>query len=99
MENKFGLKDSLLKQIIDLAKQHNVKRLVLFGSRARGDFKRKSDIDLAVLGENISRFASDVDEMTDTLLKYDIVDLSYKLSDELLKNIENEGIILYEKIW
>ena len=74
MENKFGLKDSLLKQIIDLAKQHNVKRLVLFGSRARGDFKRKSDIDLAVLGENISRFASDVDEMTDTLLKYDIVD-------------------------
>ncbi len=98
MENKFGLKDSLLKQIIDLAKQHNVKRLVLFGSRARGDFKRKSDIDLAVLGENISRFASDVDEMTDTLLKYDIVDLSYKLSDELLKNIENEGIILYEKI-
>lgn len=98
MENKFGLKDSLLKQIIDLAKQHNVKRLVLFGSRARGDFKRKSDIDLAVLGENISRFASDVDEMTDTLLKYDIVDLSYKLSDELLKNIENEGIIIYEKI-
>lgn len=98
MENKFGLKDSLLKQIIDLAKQHNIKRLVLFGSRARGDFKRKSDIDLAVLGENISRFASDVDEMTDTLLKYDIVDLSYKLSDELLKNIENEGIILYEKI-
>ena len=98
MENKFGLKDILLKQIIDLAKQHNVKRLVLFGSRARGDFKRKSDIDLAVLGENISRFASDVDEMTDTLLKYDIVDLSYKLSDELLKNIENEGIILYEKI-
>lgn len=98
MENKFGLKDSLLKQIIDLAKQHNIKRLVLFGSRARGDFKRKSDIDLAVLGENISRFASDIDEMTDTLLKYDIVDLSYKLSDELLKNIENEGIILYEKI-
>lgn len=98
MENKFGLKDSLLKQIIDLAKEHNIKRLVLFGSRARGDFKRKSDIDLAVLGENISRFASDVDEMTDTLLKYDIVDLSYKLSDELLKNIENEGIILYEKI-
>ena len=98
MENKFGLKDSLLKKIIDLAKQHNVKRLVLFGSRARGDFKRKSDIDLAVLGENISRFASDVDEMTDTLLKYDIVYLSYKLSHELLKNIENEGIILYEKI-
>lgn len=98
MENKFGLKDSLLKQIIDLAKEHNIKRLVLFGSRARGDFKRKSDIDLAVLGENISRFASDIDEMTDTLLKYDIVDLSYKLSDELLKNIENEGIILYEKI-
>lgn len=98
MENKFGLKDNLLKQIIDLAKQHNIKKLILFGSRARGDFKKKSDIDLAVLGDNIGGFASDIDEMTDTLLKYDIIDLSYQLSDELLKNIENEGIILYEKI-
>lgn len=35
-----------------------------FGSRARGDFKRTSDIDLAVSGGDFCRFALDVDEET-----------------------------------
>lgn len=98
MQNSFGLNDIVLKQIIDLAKKRNITKVILFGSRARGDFKKKSDIDLAVLGENIAEFAFDVDELTDTLLKYDIIDLNSNISDELLKNIQNEGIVIYEKI-
>lgn len=98
MKNSFGLNDMVLKQIIDLAQKRNITKVILFGSRARGDFKKKSDIDLAVLGENIAEFSFDVDELTDTLLKYDIIDLNSNISDELLKNIQNEGIIIYEKI-
>ena len=99
MQNSFGLNDIVLKQIIDLAQKRNIIKVILFGSRARGDFKKKSDIDLAVLGQNIAEFSFDVDELTDTLLKYDIIDLNSNISDELLKNIQNEGIIIYEKIW
>lgn len=99
MQNSFGLNDIVLKQIIELAQKRNITKVILFGSRARGDFKKKSDIDLAVLGENIAEFSFDVDELTDTLLKYDIIDLNSNISDELLKNIQNEGIIIYEKIW
>lgn len=98
MQNSFGLNDIVLKQIIDLAQKRNITKVILFGSRARGDFKKKSDIDLAVLGESIAEFSFDVDELTDTLLKYDIIDLNSNISDELLKNIQNEGIIIYEKI-
>ena len=98
MQNSFGLNDIVLKQIIDLAQKRNIIKVILFGSRARGDFKKKSDIDLAVLGQNIAEFSFDVDELTDTLLKYDIIDLNSNISDELLKNIQNEGIIIYEKI-
>lgn len=98
MQNSFGLNDIVLKQIIELAQKRNITKVILFGSRARGDFKKKSDIDLAVLGENIAEFSFDVDELTDTLLKYDIIDLNSNISDELLKNIQNEGIIIYEKI-
>lgn len=98
MQNSFGLNDIVLKQIIDLAQKRNITKVILFGSRARGDFKKKSDIDLAVLGENIAEFSFDVDELTDTLLKYDIIDLNSNISDELLKSIQNEGIIIYEKI-
>lgn len=98
MQNSFGLNDVVLKQIIDLAQKRDITKVILFGSRARGDFKKKSDIDLAVLGENIAEFSFDVDELTDTLLKYDIVDLNSNISDELLKNIKNEGVVIYEKI-
>lgn len=98
MQNSFGLNDIVLKQIVDLAQKRNITKVILFGSRARGDFKKKSDIDLAVLGENIAEFSFDVDELTDTLLKYDIIDLNSNISDELLKSIQNEGIIIYEKI-
>lgn len=94
MQNSFGLNDIVLRQIIELAQKRNITKVILFGSRARGDFKKKSDIDLAVLGENIAEFSFDVDELTDTLLKYDIIDLNSNISDELLKNIQNEGIII-----
>ena len=98
MQNSFGLNDIVLKQIIDLAQKRNITKVILFGSRARGDFRKKSDIDLAVLGENVAEFSFDVDELTDTLLKYDIIDLNSNISDELLTSIQNEGIIIYEKI-
>lgn len=40
MQNSFGLNDIVLKQIIDLAKKRNITKVILFGSRARGDFKK-----------------------------------------------------------
>ena len=65
---------------------------------ARGDFKRTSDIDLAVYGGNFDRFALDVNEETSTLLQFDIVDADRKMQPELLESIEKEGVVLYEKI-
>ena len=63
---------------------------------ARGDFKRTSDIDLAVYGGNFDRFALDVEEETTTLLEYDIVDLDEPMQPELLESIQKEGKIIYE---
>ena len=72
--------------------------IILFGARARGDFKRTSDIDLAVSGGDFCWFALDVDEETQTLLKFDIVDMDGNVQEELLESIRKEGRILYEKI-
>ena len=41
-----------------------VRLIILFRARACGDFKRTSDIDLAVSGGDFCRFALDVDEET-----------------------------------
>jgi predicted nucleotidyltransferase len=95
---KTGIKPIVLDEINSLANQYHVKKVILFGSRARGDFKRTSDIDIAVEGGDFVRFALDVDEETSTLLKFDIVDLSRDIQQELRKSIETEGIVIYEKI-
>ncbi len=74
-----------------------MKKVVLFGSRARGDSRERSDIDLAVIGGDVVRFALDVEEETPTLLMFDIVDLGKTVQQELLQSIRQEGIVLYEK--
>ena len=87
----------MLQEIVQLAKEHCVEKVILFGSRARGDFKERSDIDLAFYGGNSTNFILDVDELTSTLLEYDIVDLDKPVRKELLESIKNEGVVLYEK--
>jgi len=93
-----GIKEIVLEEIRNYAKQFNIKKVILFGSRARGDYKAKSDIDLAVSGENISAFSIMVDENTSTLLKFDIVNLDSSVQQELLQSIEEDGVVIYEKI-
>lgn len=93
-----GIRDVVLNQIRDLAAQYDLCKVILFGSRARGDYKERSDIDLAVSGGDISGFALAVDEETDTLLQYDVVNLDSRVDEALLENIEKDGKVLYEKV-
>lgn len=96
--DKTGIKQVVLDELISIAERYHIEKLILFGSRARGDFRRTSDIDLAVSGGDFARFVLDVEEETSTLLKYDFVDLDRNIQEELLKSIEKEGILIYEKI-
>ena len=93
-----GIKSVVIKEIRDFAQKYGVDTVILFGSRARGDYKRVSDIDLAVKGGDLVRFALDVEEETSTLLKFDVVNLDGSIQEELRDSIEKEGKILYEKI-
>ena len=93
----WGISEAVIREITEIAKRNQIQEIILFGSRARGDYNRTSDIDLAVTGGNISSFAVSIEEETSTLLEYDIVDLDKPVSEELLKSIRDEGKILYEK--
>lgn len=98
MNNASGIRQQVLDEIIGLAVKYGIERVELFGSRARGDYKRVSDIDLAVQGGDIPRFRLDIEEETSTLLKFDIVDLDSEMQDELRESIRREGKVLYEKV-
>ena len=96
--NDTGIRPEVIEEIRNLAQKYDIEKVILFGSRARGDFRRTSYIDIAVTGGDFARFALDVDEETSTLLEYDIVNLDRDMQDELRESIEKEGRILYEKI-
>ncbi|MBR6400257.1 MAG: nucleotidyltransferase domain-containing protein [Firmicutes bacterium] len=84
--------------LIEAAKKYDIHRLILFGSRARAGAFERSDVDIAVLGGDADGFCFDIEESVDTLLSFDVVDMSETLSDKLKSEIEKDGVILYEKI-
>ena len=93
-----GIRELVIMEICEIAKRCQVDKVLLFGSRARGDFKRTSDIDLAVAGGDFLRFALDVEEETSTLLEFDIVDLDRCMQQALRDSIEKEGRVIFEKV-
>ena len=100
MKMRMNISEKLLSGIQAIARRYPVKKIVLFGSRARGDHKKNSDIDLAVFPEpefqRGARFASEVDDL-ETLLKIDLVVIDGQTGPELLERINKEGVILYER--
>lgn len=91
-----GIRENVIAEIRCLAEKYGVNRVILFGSRARGDYGRASDIDLAVCGGDIVHFALDVEEETSTPLRYDVVNLDENIQEGLRETIEAEGRVLYE---
>ena len=98
MNSDYNLDKSVLNDIICLAQKCGIKRIVLFGSRARGDNRKNSDIDLAISGGNINRFKAEIDDEVNTLLMFDVLNLDTDNQKDILKSIRKDGIVIYEKI-
>jgi predicted nucleotidyltransferase len=91
--------DQVLEQVKAIAVKYQVDKLVLFGSRARGDHTPVSDYDIAVYQDNLSAlaqacFSDEVDEIP-TLKKIDLVFVRENATDELAARIRQEGVIIY----
>ncbi len=89
----------LLSQVVALGRKYGAKRLMLFGSRARADFKERSDIDIAVWGmpePSRSMFWAELEELP-TLLKFDVCHISPNTDRTFLENILKDGEFLYEE--
>ena len=74
-------------------------KIILFGSRARGDHGESSDYDIVILGAfdpaQWAAFAVESDERPLTLLKVDL--LNYRdCNEEYRKQIARDGKVLYE---
>ncbi|MCF6093277.1 nucleotidyltransferase domain-containing protein [Microaerobacter geothermalis] len=94
---RFGLEDKIMEKIISIFSRYKaVQKAVIFGSRARGDFKYNSDIDIAVLtnGEPVTGLLHDLDEAAG-IYKTNLIILDKLNNERLRQNIERDGIEIY----
>ena len=87
---KFGLSEQTLQKIHSVLIQYpQVEKVVLYGSRARDDYRNGSDIDLTLYGG---------EELTHTVVSQIVVDLDdqllpYTIDLSIFKNIRNPNMI------
>ncbi len=99
MFNKFGINSDSFNEMLMLFKEfEGLEKVYIFGSRARGDYKKTSDIDLAIeaKGDLKLRLLNKLEDVR-CILKFDVVDLNNIGNEKLLNNIKKEGILIYKK--
>lgn len=89
----------IIDEIIEICKKYEyIEKVIIFGSRARGDNNIKSDIDLAIYSEKpLSEFIEDVELNTKTLLEYDYSHMNSIKDEFFIEQVNKEGIVIYEK--
>jgi predicted nucleotidyltransferase len=93
----YNLPERIVRDISTFAKKYDIGKVVLFGSRARGTNAERSDVDIAVSGGDFDGFYWETKENTHSLLTFDIIDLNANVSDDLKREIEKDGVTIYEK--
>lgn len=93
----YDLPERVVKDIVTFAKRYSVRKVILFGSRARGNNTERSDIDIAAYGGDFDSFYWDIKEKVHSLLMFDVVEIDAGISEELRKEIKKDGVVIYEK--
>jgi predicted nucleotidyltransferase len=98
----FGLSNKQYEQINSLLCANlEIESVVIYGSRAKGTHKPYSDVDLTIIGKNISlTILQKIElELDDLLLpfKFDLSVFSTIENTELLEHISRIGKVFYEK--
>ena len=91
----FGLSNEIYEKIISIVRKYDYK-FIIFGSRARGDYKVNSDIDIAiehVKEEDIYKIQNDFD-LLEIPYTFDLVFIKENTNKDLLKSIKEEGVKL-----
>ncbi len=100
--------NKIVKRFINLVvKKFNLKKIIIFGSFARGDYHKVSDLDLIIVGEFKERFIDRIGkiiELNDSDLEIDVMVYTEEEFQKMIKErrpfieqVLEEGIVVYEK--
>ncbi len=96
----FGLPEHAVDQLVNLFSQYkSIHRVIIYGSRATGNYRPGSDIDLCIDADqmNLTQLLKIENQIDDLLLPWKI-DLSLKHSIDnpnLLQHINDVGVVFY----
>ena len=102
MNRKEELEAELDKIVKRLKKDRDVRLILLFGSLARGEAGKDSDLDLIIVRETDRRFLDRLDEFYEgarismDILVYTPEEFNYLREGSFIRSAVEEGVILYE---
>ena len=104
MDNSFGLPNEDIKAITDILEHcSEVEHALIFGSRAKGNYRNGSDVDIALKGSNISystilRLSSQLNEETLMPYRFDVLHYDTLTHQDLVEHINRVGKNFYSKL-
>jgi predicted nucleotidyltransferase len=100
---KFGLQETTIEKICSVLASHpQIEKVLLYGSRAKGNYKNGSDIDLTLVGGpdlTMKVLFRIMDEIDDLLLPYtfDLSIFNHISDPDVIEHIQRVGVLLYER--
>ncbi len=83
--------EEIIKEVANLSRSFNAKKVILYGSRAKGMARERSDIDIAVSGvDNFDELVEKVEDLP-TLYSVDLLNLDTCRNELLLEDIREYG--------
>ena len=98
---KFGLSDTVVEELQDVFRRHaNIEKVLIFGSRSKGNYRVGSDIALALIGKNIDYrqlldISMEIDDL-ELLYSIDLLDYQTKVGTPIGDHIDRVGQVFYE---
>lgn len=99
---QWGLKQSTIDQVSKVFSNYSeLDQAILYGSRAKGDYKNGSDIDLTLKGEKLNldivwKIRNDIDDLP-TPYTFDISFFDDISNKDLIEHINRVGVVFYQK--
>ena len=99
---KFGLSESVIEELQEGFKRHtNIEKVLIFGSRSKGNYRAGSDIDLAVIGKDLDYnqlldIMCDIEDL-ELLYSVDLLDYQKKKGTPIGDHIERVGQIFFSR--
>ena len=98
---KYGLSDTVIQELQDVFRRYaNIEKVLIFGSRSKGNYRAGSDIDLAVIGKDIDYsllldIQCDIEDLG-ILYSIDLLDYQKKKGTPIGEHIDRVGQVFYE---